>query len=711
MAVSYPGLFAPLQLGRTTLRNRFVCAGHGTLLGHGSYSEPMLAYLAERARGGAAMVISQANFVSPDYGDIKAADDSIVPQWAQFGDRMREHGALAVAQLQHPGSQGIYTGPGTGTTLSPSPVPIRFLGGPVIIPREMTEAEIWEAVEQFAAAAARARQAGLDGVEVHCAHGNLIEQFLDPATNTRTDAWGATPSGRMRFATEVLTRIRDRVGPDFLVGARVTGGVPGQGISPEHLARVEAIDALGVVDYLSVSAGHYSSALGTAQNLPDSSFPPAVWRDLGLAVKQRTDTPVILAGRITSAELAAALVREGACDAVGMARTLIADPFLPLRALEGTAERTRPCVGIQDGCWSRVATGRGLRCAFNPEAGLESSAAERRSQASTARRVVVVGSGPAGMEAARQAADLGHRVILMERSGYLGGLLPVIARAPHRHEITSVVDWFGRELEIAGVDVRTGAAATPESILAENPDVVVLATGSRAAVPEHLLGGPVEDVRDIRDAFGPVTAGAQIVVADTIGGRPALSVAEYLAAHQARVTFVTGMSFPGEGLNETVRTLAHTRLLTAGVTIVTAARVQIQDGQLTSSSVHAPNAPATPLPAADTLITAYPRRADLALRDGLAATGIPVIVAGDALAPRDITTATAEGNAAARQVDQIAQIAQVARSVGIGWATERTDGSILPSRTDTAGRTDEGRARTASPLSPGRRPPPRPASG
>lgn len=224
------------------------------------------------------MVISQANFVSPDYGDIKASGDHIVPQWNDFARRVQEHGALAVAQLQHPGGQGVYTGPGTGTTMAPTALPIRFLGGPVVVPREMTGADIELAVRQFTEAASRAREAGLDGVEIHCAHGNLVEQFLSPHTNRREDAWG----DGMLFATEVLRGVRAVVGADFVVGARVTGGVPDDPAeSAACLERIDDLDGLGVLDYLSVSVGHYSSARGTAQNLPDSSFPRGAWRDFG----------------------------------------------------------------------------------------------------------------------------------------------------------------------------------------------------------------------------------------------------------------------------------------------------------------------------------------------------------------------------------------------------------------------------------------------
>lgn len=657
----FPLLFSPIAIGPVTLPNRIVNPAHTTGYARdGMFTEQLLAYHGERARGGAGLIVTQPNYVTGDYGGVKSVDDRIVGWYERLVSEVRPHGTKVFAQLSHPGRQGTYTGQGAQVHLAPSPVPGRPMGQEWRIPKAMSAADIADVVTAFADAARRCLRGGLDGIELHLAHGNLVDQFISPETNLRTDDWGGPLLNRLRLAFEILHAVRDVVGRDIAVGARITGGdLASAGAVPVTTAsdatgldRLEAaghLGASGLVDYLSVSVGHYSDALATARNLPDMSFPPAVWKRYAREIRHIVDVPVAVVGRVNHPAVAEELLAEGSCDLVAMARALIADPHLPRKAFEGKVDRIRPCVGAVEACWGRVFRGLDMGCVHNPTVGRELRWTDDLPLTTQPQRIVVVGGGPAGLECARVAAARGHDVVLLEQQPRLGGQILLAARAPHREELRGIVEWLTSECELAGVDVRLGVAATSEVVLTEQPDIIVVATGAR----EGRLPGPVTGAVPVLGAWD-VLRGAdvppRVVVVDQDGRRPGLSVAELLASTGHEVDVVTPMTYPGQSIEPFGWRTAYERLLGLGVRFHPLTEVvAVADGRV--ETVHTLTGARSVIAGAGAVVTSLlPVAADALYSELRDCTATEIHLVGDAATPRGIEEATHEGHAVARSI-------------------------------------------------------------
>ena len=328
----FPHLFSPLQVGPVTLKNRIVNSAHQTgFAAAGRYTDQLLAYHQERARGGAALIVSQATCVTPEYLDLWNSDDEIMGQYRALSQIASRHGAHYFAELWHPGRQSYYSGFGAEIYYAPSAVPLDSFGTHWRVPHELEPADIRAIIQAFGAAARRCREGGLPGVAIHLAHGNLVEQFMSPKTNHRTDEWGGPLENRLRLAREVLLAVRDAIGPGMALGARVTGAGLDES-EPGELDMLEiagTIDSWGLLDYFDITMGHYSDALNTARNIPNMTFQPGLWARYGRGMKNLVSVPVFLVGRINHPQVAEDLIAGGSCDAVVMARALIADPYLP----------------------------------------------------------------------------------------------------------------------------------------------------------------------------------------------------------------------------------------------------------------------------------------------------------------------------------------------------------------------------------------------
>lgn len=521
----YEQLLSPGRIGRLELGNRIAMAPMGVEIvdADGLVREPLIRYYEERARGGAGLLISEVCAVAYPRGansahQISLASDDALPGLRELASRVQRHGAKLALQLVHHGkvsrldiqqgrevlmpSEPRFRGANDqGSDLSAEELRLvtAAFGGLRAKIRPATHADLAEVVEAFAAAALRCRLAGVDGVEVHAAHGYLLAEFLSPAWNFRTDEYGGSIENRARLLCEVLRACKQRAGADYPVWCRIDAvefRTPG-GIRFDDARRTAEIAAEAGADAIHVSAyADSSSAVGfTDAPLPDRA---AAYVEYAAGIRARVNVPVIAVGRIEP-ELGDQLIREGRADFIAMARKLLADPELPRKLAEGRPGSVRPCIYCYT-CVAQAFFDRSVRCAVNPATAHEGEFADtERSRAAQPKRVVIVGGGPAGMEAARVAARRGHQVTLFEKERRLGGSLRFAGLVYEPNE--RLLRWLEHELRREPVVLRLGEAATPEAIAALAPDQVWVAVGAkrvRAAIP----GADLPQVFDGEDLRG-----------------------------------------------------------------------------------------------------------------------------------------------------------------------------------------------------------------
>jgi 2,4-dienoyl-CoA reductase-like NADH-dependent reductase (Old Yellow Enzyme family) len=557
MADAYPHLFAPLAIGRRTAKNRVVFGAHFTMFSEpaarfgepGFFGARLGRYLERRAAQDVGIVIAGQAHVHPTtayqmHNNAVAWDERAVPHFARVAEPVKVHGALALLQLAHNG--GVNTGRASRLPVwTPSHV-VNNLEAPA----PLEPAEIQEVVEHFARSARHAVAGGFDGVEIHGAHGYLIHEFLSPVSNRRTDAYGGSLENRMRFCVEVLTAVRAEVGAEAIVGLRLVGDeeIGARGLGPDDAAEIGArLEAAGLVDFLDVSIGR--SGTGMVRPLY-AAHEVGVYAAATVKRAVRT-TPVFAVQRILTPEEADAIVARGDADAVTVVRALIADDQWAAKARAGRTDTIRRCTGINQGCYGNLTLGLPIACVQNPSVGREEELGPLE-PASHRRRVVVVGGGPAGLEAAWVAAARGHDVVLLERSARLGGKIAMAAALPGRGELAALADWRALECARRGVDVRLGVVATADEVLALRPDAVVVATGGVATkhgsskfhpmpVPGADQPWVVDHEAALADAAG---LGRRVVILDAVGHIEAIGLGELLASRGAEVTIATPLASP-----------------------------------------------------------------------------------------------------------------------------------------------------------------------
>jgi 2,4-dienoyl-CoA reductase-like NADH-dependent reductase (Old Yellow Enzyme family) len=535
----YEHLFQPIQVGAVTIPNRVVRSAHGTML----TGERLIAYHEARAVGGVGMSTLEATGVHANAPSlIPLYSDDCIPFFREMSARMKPHGMKVFQQIYHPGSA---TRPKKAATqVSSSPIPNPMVGG---VPMEMTPSMIAEMVEAFAAAARRCRDGGLDGVDLHASSGYLIEQFLSPANNTRTDDYGGSLENRMRFLMEILTAIRAEVGADYCMGIRLPNEeyIPG-GLTPHDVAEIAAI-VEPLVDYVSLHMGSYwrFHKLLSPMDEPLGSEMPA-----NAVITRVVSKPTIVVGRIMTLDHADHIVSSGAADMVSMVRALIADPELVNKARRGDEHLIRPCIGSNFGCVGQLMTTGMLSCVVNVAAAQETMVSfDPQGPAPVRRKVLVVGGGPAGLEAARTAAMRGHEVHLHEGTRRLGGQVAIAATAPHRADIGAITEWLTGEVERLGVTITLNSMVDPDVVAELGPDDVIVATGASPRRDGFQLATPVTPVPghqlphvfsswDVFGFGGRARLVGPAVVFDDTGTFEAISVADALLEAGLRVTMI-----------------------------------------------------------------------------------------------------------------------------------------------------------------------------
>lgn len=473
-------LFAPIQIGSMTAKNRLMMPSMSINFGvddNGYVTDQLTGYFIARAKGGAGMMLVGGGGVSPaglELPDLPALwDDGCIPALKRMVAAVKPYDSRFGVQLMHGGRQSYHD-----KKVAPSPIPaLAVVKG---IPRELTVEDIKATIATFGDAARRCYEAGFDFIEVHGAHGYLINQFLSLNSNLREDEYGGSFENRIRFLLELLHDIKAKTAPDFAVGIRINGDdyIEGGWTLEDALRLAPVLEEEGT-DYLHLSAGVYGSRQLT---IPSMYVEHGCFIHLAEAVKKVVAIPVIGVGRIKSAELADRMIKEGKADVIAMGRSLIADPDLPNKARSGNMAGIRPCIGCCLGCIHAVLAREPGSCVVNPQVGREYLLKEDV-KTDAPKKILVVGAGPAGMALAGIAAGKGHRVVLCEEKGSVGGLLRLAAIPPGRAEIMDIINYLNRELENQGVALRLNTPLTAELLDEIAPDTVVLTTGSLPDMP------------------------------------------------------------------------------------------------------------------------------------------------------------------------------------------------------------------------------------
>ncbi|QEM80758.1 dimethylglycine demethylation protein DgcA [Halomonas binhaiensis] len=563
--MAFDAIFQPIQIGSQTIRNRVVSTAHAEVYATdgGMTSERYVKYYEEKAKGGCGLCICGGSSVvsidSPQgwWSSVNLSTDRIIPHFQNLADAVHKHGGKIMIQITHMGRRSRWDGYDWSTLLSPSGIrePVHRSTCKTI-----EEEEIWRIIGDFAQAARRAKEGGLDGVELSAVHQHLIDQFWSPRVNKREDEWGGSFENRMRFGMEVLKAVRAEVGNDFVVGLRICGDeFHPDGLTHDDMKQIAAYyDATGMIDFFGVVGSGCDTHNTLANVIPNMSYPPEPFLHLASGIKEVVSVPVIHAQNIKDPTQANRILEGGYVDLVGMTRAHIADPHLIAKIKMNQVDQIKQCVGANY-CIDRQYQGLDVLCIQNAATSREYMGLPHIIEPTEGakRRAVVVGGGPGGMEAARVLAERGHEVTLFEAEDALGGQITLAAKAPQRDQIAGITRWYQLELARLQVDLRLGTRADVATIQDLRPDLVVLATGGQPFLSQYPQWGYDADpekslVVSTWDILsGKVAPGKNVLIYDAICEFSGVSTADFLADKGAKVEIVTDDIKPGAAVGGT----------------------------------------------------------------------------------------------------------------------------------------------------------------
>jgi N-methyl-L-proline demethylase len=534
-------LLQPYQLKHLTLKNRIMITAHEPSYAEdGMPKERYRAYHAERAKGGVALTMTAGSAAvsrdsPPAFNNILAYKDEVVPWIKDLADSCHQHGTAVMIQLTHLGRRTRWDYGDWLPALSPShkrePAHRAF-------PKKLEDWDIERIVADYADAAERMKAGGLDGIELE-AYGHLMDQFWSPLTNTLDAPYGGSLDNRLRFTFDVLSAVRKRVGPDFILGLRYSADeVAAGGLTKEDGLEISRrLKASGMVDFFNIIRGHIDTDAALTDVIPIQGMPSAPHLDFAGEIRAATNVPTFHAARIADVATARHAIASGKLDMVGMTRAHMAEPHIVRKIMSGREHEVRPCVGANY-CLDRIYQGGAAFCIHNPSTGREETTPHEVSKAEARRKIVIVGAGPAGLEAARVAAERGHEAIVFETASEPGGQIRLTARSARRREMMGIIDWRMAQCEALGVAFRFNAWAEADDVLAEKPDVAIIATGGFPQT--EILGAGNELVASAWDVIsGDVKPLANVLLFDDAGDHAALQAAEFIAESGAKLEVMT----------------------------------------------------------------------------------------------------------------------------------------------------------------------------
>ena len=648
-------IMTPIEIGGVRIKNRVFLPGHTTNFGLNNLPTQRNAnYLAARARGGVGLIITEAIRVHPTSAGrsstLGSSDDLCIPSFKALTQAVHESGAVIFAQIMHAGRQA--NGDATHTSAwSASTIPWTR-GGQV--PHAMSQADINSMVNSFGESARRMQEADFDGLEVHLGHGHLIQQFLSPASNKRTDNYGGSLDNRMRFAGQVLTEIFKRV-PNMCVGIRISADefMP-DGLDPDAMLEIVAkLNERFKLDFIHVSHSAYHGSYTISTQIADMSFPHAPFKEYAVKFKAAfPDVPILAVCRLDSVAAAAQLIDAGEADMVGLARPQIADPEIVNKFSAGRSSEVTSCIACNQECIGRIEKNLPISCVVNPEVGAEAKWVEIRKLKPASQKVLVVGGGPAGMSAALSASATGHQVTLVEGSQSLGGQVHLASQLKLRSRIGLLSKELEERVRKSNIDLQLGKYITESDEFLTRFDKVILATGATLQKRDLGEGTPIISAQEAIDTYckSEASKGEKIVIADEEGSWISASIAEELANRGYQIHLVSPTASLFAQITSYSKLALIPRLKALGVQFHLAAEIAVEPGRvLVKSSL---NAQVIEVGNVLTVVDCGPRRSNGEIYDGLnAQDSARFLIIGDALSPRTVAEATYEGCAVGAFLD------------------------------------------------------------